>query len=262
VIEDVAHAFGARYQNQDVGTFGDAAMFSFGRDKAISSTAGGMAIAKNPEVAKRLRAIADASPFPSLLTIKQNLLHPLLIPWCSKRMGKRRLGSAVLRIAQALRLVNRVYTSAELDSKPPSILTRRMPNAMASLAWQQLQDHHELFLAHRKKLAMIYTQWASDHTISTQVAPEHAQPSWLRFTVFVQHPQTLIATARSHGYQLGDWYTAVIMPKPHDVYLLGYRAGSCPNAEQAAHTSVNLPTHIHMTQAGAASLTALLSSQV
>lgn len=262
LIEDVAHAFGARYQNQDVGTFGDAAMFSFGRDKAISSTAGGIALAKNPGVAKRLQAIADASPYPSLLTIKQNLLHPLIIPWCAKQMGRRRLGSVVLRIAQALRLVNRVYTRDELDSKPPSILTRRLPNAMASLAWQQLQDHHELFLAHRKKLAKTYTQWANDHTLSAQVAPDHAAPSWLRFTVFVQHPQTLIAIARSHGYQLGDWYTAVIMPKPHDAQLLGYQAGSCLKAEQAARTSVNLPTHIHMTQADAESLTALLSSQV
>ncbi len=262
LIEDVAHAFGARYQGKELGSFGDAALFSFGRDKAISSTAGGMAIAKDPEIAKRLRAIADASPYPSLLTIKQNLLHPLIVPWCAKRMGKRRLGSVLMLLAQAMRLINRVYTSREIDSKPPTMPTRRLPNAMATLAWQQLQDHHETFLAHRKTLVNFYTQWTSQRRLAQQATTANAEPSWLRFTLFVDHPQTIINAMREQGYQLGDWYKAVIMPKPHDLQLLGYVPGSCPQAEQAARTSLNLPTHIHMTQQDLIALTAALASHV
>jgi len=262
LIEDVAHAFGARYQGQEVGTFGDAALFSFGRDKAISSTAGGMAIAKDPAIAKRLRSIAQASPFPSLLTIKQNLLHPLIVPWCAKRMGKSRLGGLVLRTAQALRLINRVYSATEIDSKPPAVPTRRLPNAMAAMAWQQLQDHHKPFLAHRKALAHFYAQWAQKRSLSVPSATADSEPSWLRFTVFVKHPQNTIRALRTQGYLLGDWYTSVIMPKPHDYQLLGYTPGSCPKAEQAAKTSLNLPTHIHMTQQDLNALTTALASHV
>ncbi len=44
LIEDCAHALGATYKGKKVGTFGDAAFFSFGRDKVVSSVFGGMAI--------------------------------------------------------------------------------------------------------------------------------------------------------------------------------------------------------------------------
>ena len=43
LIEDCAHSLGAKYNSQKIGTFGDAAFFSFGRDKVISSVFGGLA---------------------------------------------------------------------------------------------------------------------------------------------------------------------------------------------------------------------------
>lgn len=262
LIEDVAHAFGALYHGQPVGTFGDAAIFSFGRDKAISSTAGGMAIAKDPDVAQRLRAIEQQSTYPSLLTIKQQLLHPLIVPWCSERMGTRRWGAIMLRLAQFARLVNRVYTPSELDSKAPKNLTHRLPNAMAKLVLQQLHDHHDSFIRHRAQLANYYSQWAQKRGLRIQKITQHAVPSWLRFTIFAEHPQQIITSVRTYGYQLGNWYSSVIMPLPHDAHALGYITGSCPNAEQAARTSINLPTHIHMTQQDLVGLSAALSMHV
>ncbi|MGL6070962.1 DegT/DnrJ/EryC1/StrS family aminotransferase [Craterilacuibacter sp.] len=44
VIEDCAHALGARWQGQKLGTFGDAAVFSFERSKIITTIHGGMAV--------------------------------------------------------------------------------------------------------------------------------------------------------------------------------------------------------------------------
>lgn len=39
-IEDCAHALGAQYKEKMVGSFGDIAVYSFGRDKVISSVNG------------------------------------------------------------------------------------------------------------------------------------------------------------------------------------------------------------------------------
>src|SRR3989338_8979932 len=47
VIEDCAHSLGATYKEKKVGTFGDVAFFSFGRDKVISSVYGGALIINN-----------------------------------------------------------------------------------------------------------------------------------------------------------------------------------------------------------------------
>ena len=44
VIEDCAHALGARYRGRPVGTLGDAAIFSFQMLKPLNAYGGGMAL--------------------------------------------------------------------------------------------------------------------------------------------------------------------------------------------------------------------------
>ena len=50
VIEDCAMASGATYNNQKVGSFGDASIFSFGKAKAISTFGGGMLCTSDSEI--------------------------------------------------------------------------------------------------------------------------------------------------------------------------------------------------------------------
>ena len=55
VIEDCAHALGATYRGRPVGTFGDGALFSFQTIKPLNAFGGGMALVKDPEIARRVR---------------------------------------------------------------------------------------------------------------------------------------------------------------------------------------------------------------
>lgn len=55
VIEDAAHALGARYKGQNVGTLGDIACFSFYATKNITTAEGGMLTTDDPELAKRAK---------------------------------------------------------------------------------------------------------------------------------------------------------------------------------------------------------------
>jgi len=57
VIEDAAHALGARYKGNNVGTLGDAACFSFYATKNITTAEGGMLTTYDAEVAKRARVL-------------------------------------------------------------------------------------------------------------------------------------------------------------------------------------------------------------
>ena len=65
VVEDCAHAFGARYRGRQAGTFGDAAFFSFQTLKPLNTYGGGMAVARDPSVLARVRARAEAEPWPA-----------------------------------------------------------------------------------------------------------------------------------------------------------------------------------------------------
>src|SRR6185436_5596231 len=64
VIEDCAHALGAAYRGRPVGTFGDAALFSFQTLKPLNAFGGGMAIVEDRAAAGRLRNAVKALPWP------------------------------------------------------------------------------------------------------------------------------------------------------------------------------------------------------
>ena len=60
VIEDCAQAFGATYDGQKVGTFGDAGCFSFFPSKNLAGYGdGGMVITKNKEVAQQVKVLRN-----------------------------------------------------------------------------------------------------------------------------------------------------------------------------------------------------------
>ncbi len=57
VIEDAAHALGARYMGRNVGTLGDIACFSFYATKNITTAEGGMLTTDDPAIAKRAKVL-------------------------------------------------------------------------------------------------------------------------------------------------------------------------------------------------------------
>jgi perosamine synthetase len=59
VIEDVAEAPDARYKGKPVGTFGDAACYSFYGNKILTTGEGGMILCRDPELERRLRILRD-----------------------------------------------------------------------------------------------------------------------------------------------------------------------------------------------------------
>ena len=79
VIEDCAHTIGGMYQNKPLGSFGDASIFSFGRDKALSSIFGGLLTLKDPKLLKKITTFRDTNYQKAPLSwIAQQLIHPLI----------------------------------------------------------------------------------------------------------------------------------------------------------------------------------------
>nr|WP_234823850.1 DegT/DnrJ/EryC1/StrS family aminotransferase [Agrobacterium pusense] len=65
LIEDCAEAFGSHYREQHVGTFGDAATFSFFGNKTITTGEGGMVVIKDREIAARSRRLKSQGVSPT-----------------------------------------------------------------------------------------------------------------------------------------------------------------------------------------------------
>ncbi|MBI1872670.1 MAG: aminotransferase class I/II-fold pyridoxal phosphate-dependent enzyme [Acidobacteria bacterium] len=74
IIEDCAHALGATARGRPVGTLGDAALFSLQTLKPLNTFGGGVAVARDPAVLARVRALADSEPWPDQQRINRRLL--------------------------------------------------------------------------------------------------------------------------------------------------------------------------------------------
>jgi dTDP-4-amino-4,6-dideoxygalactose transaminase len=74
VVEDCAHALGAKVEGRLVGTFGDASIFSFQTLKPLNCYGGGLALFQDPALASRVRALAESEPWPDEKRVENRLL--------------------------------------------------------------------------------------------------------------------------------------------------------------------------------------------
>jgi perosamine synthetase len=68
IIEDAAQALGVQSAGERLGRGGDAAIFSLGRGKHLSAGGGGFIATDNEQIARRVTALVDLLPEPTMMT--------------------------------------------------------------------------------------------------------------------------------------------------------------------------------------------------
>ncbi len=234
VIEDVAHAIGSTYKGRKLGTIGDAAVFSFGRDKAFSSVSGGVVITSSKEIGQRLSAYYIQQQYPSSFWIFQQLFHSVVFFFLILPLYNILLGKIVLLLCQKLHLLAKPVTKNEL--RHFSNFTKKLPPQLAYLALLQLK-RLDRFNTYREETAGFYAQELSE------VGGKHFPGiPLLRYPLLVRHPTHLKKLAKHAGILLGDWYAHVIDPHETNLSKVGYKK-DCPKAEYLAAHIINLPTY-------------------
>jgi perosamine synthetase len=247
LIEDCAHALGSQYLKQPVGTFGDVAIFSFGRDKMVSSIFGGAVVSSRQDVMDFVRKEQHNRPYPPPWWVIQQLKHPLwfyyiILPF----YFTAGLGKVVLVTAQALRLLSKAVTSQEKKGRMPAHLQHRFSPALAHLLDVQL-GQLDAMTRHRQQIANQYTNELAGSSADLPIVAEGSTPAWLRFPLMVDDANSMHQAARSRSMLLGDWYNAPLVPGDCSLEAFHYEPGSCPVAEKIAKHVINLPTYPALT---------------
>jgi len=246
LIEDCAHSLGSSYKGKKVGTFGRAAFFSFSRDKVISSVYGGIAVTNDDEMARQLRIFQEKIGYPSYLWIYQQLLHPVLMNWIILPTYSF-LGKYLLVLFQWLNILSKAVHWKEKRGKKPGYFPKKLPNALALLALNQFKKL-ERFNNHRKEIAQFYFDNLGESNFILPVFSKDREHIFLRFTIKHLGAHQIIREAWKKNILIGDWYTTAIAPYDTKMEKLKYLSGNCPKAEELALQTLNLPTHINISQ--------------
>lgn len=261
VIEDLAHSLGARLSGRLLGTFGDAAFLSFGRDKALSSVFGGAAVMHNAKFTGELEHVWGALPYPSFFWTRQQLFHPIFLASAKSLYGVFGIGRFALAAARRIGLISKSVYPEEKEGGMPPFAVRKMPEALALLALAQFKKLSR-FNAHRREMAALYHKELAATPLRTPEPYSHSDPLYLRFPLRGRGADELIRMARNNAIELGDWYNTPVAPSGVNFIKVFYRAGSCPKAEQAARESLNLPTHTGITEKDARRVIAFLRTHL
>lgn len=235
VIEDCAHSLGVYIHGQPLGTFSDAAILSFGRDKILSSVFGGAVITKNNVLIERLRTLDELLPLPPQQWVRQQLRHPIIMSEVLPHYFRFGLGKLKLVVQQRFGRLSKAVAPQEKKGAQPDHIDYRFSPALAALLLHQL-DKLNRYTQRRQAISEHYAQAFSGPT-----------GPLLRFPLQRDNAHEIILAARKKRMLLGDWYTTPLAPADSDFKIFHYQPDSCPVAEDIGRKVINLPTYPLMT---------------
>ncbi len=253
LIEDCAHALGARYKEKLCGTFGDVAFFSFGRDKIVSSVFGGLAVTNDNQLGKKIVAFQERIKYPSNLWILQQLLHPLLTNYVVMPIYALSavLGRLVLGFLHILLILSKAVYKKEKKGEFVKQFPKRLPNALAILALHQFKKL-DRFNQHRKEIADFYQRElkGTDFILPFNRIRNEVKPVFMRYPILTDlDTDEIVKSGRKKKIFLDDgWRKSPIVPLDTDLGKMNYQLGNCPKAEKVSQSIINLPTHINISQ--------------
>ncbi len=102
LIEDTAHAVGAKYNGRQCGTFGDIGCFSFFTNKNLSVGEGGMIVTKDPELHEKIRLLRSHGM--TSLSIDRHrgksISYDVLIPGLNYRIDEMRSALGIVQLSK------------------------------------------------------------------------------------------------------------------------------------------------------------------
>jgi perosamine synthetase len=250
LIEDCAHALGAKIGNRYCGNFGSAAFFSTEQTKMISTVKGGLAVTNDPSIAEKLERSYLKLPSDEPARVKASIArwrkcnletHPrlgALFSFATRMLERFPLIGPALKRADSFD--NDEYSAALNGTvRQPTKLSREQ----AAIGLIQI-PRIERDVEQRNQIAreLVEKTTSLGWRIPT-VDWNNTRPSFVRFPAIVQDRQYWLELLRRNGIDEGQWLDHPLHPAGSNFRACGYEIGMCPNAESISSQTINLPIH-------------------
>lgn len=243
MIEDLAHGFSSNLTIQQFGN--STILLSFGRSKALSSVFGGAVVTRDKFLINKFENAHHYISSPDNSFIFRTLLYkPLSL--LIKSTYDFYLGKILHQLIKKLNLLPPEITQKEKKGEYDQLLNKAYPNALASLLLNQLNKFDDM-QKQRERIAKYYHNQVKLKNVTCYML--RVTCSLLRYPVLINNREELITKVRKQNIFLGLWYDQAVAPKSLDLNRVGYRSGSCPQAEKICQKIINLPTNINEKEA-------------
>lgn len=246
VIEDCAHALDAHYRGRPVGTFGDAAIFSFQTFKPLNAYGGGMAVVRDATLAARVARFVEADPPPSLKRVKQRLWHgrvlrlatrPDVFKWTLFPLlyaGTRLHWSIDMYFWEAIR---------PLDPLPEDY-RERISNVQAALALEGLARLDDWTAARQRHAAAMSRLLAGVDGVRVPVVPPDRTHVFYQYCLYVPSRDAVVEFCLRRGIDIETMHVDLCAELP----MFGRTPSAAPGARETVAT-IQVPIYEKLTDA-------------
>lgn len=238
-IEDCAHCIKVKYKQSYLGSFFDFSVYSFGRDKGVSSVFGGALSVNNKKYFRKVENLYENINYPNSYWVFKQHLHSILMSLVLPLYNFLNLGKFLLFIFQKLNLLTFPVYKEEKNSFKPKDFPKKLPSSIAILALNQLIKIDK-FNFKRSDLVLKYNAIFRNNIIKTNSYP------LLRYPLLIGERNKILTEAKKEGIILGSWYSNIVDPKGVDFKKVNY--SHCPIAQNVAQYIINLPTYPTFTE--------------
>lgn len=244
LVEDAAQAFGARVGGQQVGTFGDAGIYSFGMYKNLNSFFGGMVVTPRDDLSAKLRAEVSAFPAQEVgyyLTKLASGVASDLATWppLFKALTYRVFRYGFLHDVGFLNSQVTVDVDPQIKRSLPESYLRRMTPMQARLVLRQLEsvDTH---IRQRIERAEVYHAGLRDvPEVSLPPLRTDFSHTYHYFPIQVTDRQALLRHMMTERRDVAGQH----LHNCADLPCFEEFHRDCPNARRTAGAVVLLPTY-------------------
>lgn len=246
VIQDCAHAFGARWQGRLVGNEGDAALFGLNISKVVSSIFGGMLTFTDRALAARVRAWRDANLSPP--SAAKSVLRLAYLAATYPAFAQLPYG-LVHFLQYRTSVLDRLTKAYHLDEEvrfPPDAGEQMLP-VEARVGMVQLEKY-DWMIARRRAHAKRYAEGLQG--VPGWVLPPLVEgATYSHYPVRVPDRQAAVDHFARQGVHLGE---VVEYSVAHLAAYRSFAAGhEFPNSLYCSTHMVNLPVHPQLSDADA-----------
>jgi len=260
VIEDCAHSLGASFRGRPVGTFGDAAFFSFQTLKPLNCYGGGMAIARDAALAARIRTRTLANPWPDRKRIEHRLLVGRLQRIFIRPPVFTVSAFPILWVSSTIGANPDVYLWEKI--RPllplPDAYTERFPNVQAAIGLEGL-DRLDEWTELTRRHARVMDQALGDLPgITTPRVPGDRTHVYYQYCVYGPQRDELVVQCVRRGVDVETLHVDVCTDM--DLFA-GERSvpEGAPGARRAAG-AMQIPVYATLTDAQAARVASVVRS--